>query len=97
MVEIITENINRRQRGDTDPATGELITPPESTARTLERTQLDSRNIDALLADPELADEAVVLLASFASTAIEMYAMYADRDPLDLVRDITSKWGTKKG
>jgi hypothetical protein len=95
VVDLITENINRRKRGDTDPATGELITAPESIGRTLERTDLDSQNIEALLTNPEVGAEAVVLLASFASTAIEMWAMYVGKDPLDLVRDITSKWEGK--
>jgi hypothetical protein len=92
VVELITENINRRQRSDTDPATGELLTAPESIGRTLERTQLDTRNIEALLANPELGIEAVVLLASFASTAIEMWAMYAGKNPLELVHDIAARW-----
>jgi hypothetical protein len=92
VMELIIENINRRQRLDTDPNSGELLTAPESVGRTLERAQVDTRNIEALLANPEIATEAVVLLASFASTAVEMWAMYAGKDPLDLVDDIASRW-----
>ena len=92
VVELITENINRGQRNDTDPTSGELLSAPESAGRTLERAQVDTRNIEALLANPEVGTEAVVLLASFASTAIEMWAMYAGKDPLDLVHDIASRW-----
>ena len=92
VVALISENLTRRQLDGTDPIQGDPFTNPQYAQQWLDRLEVESRLIQELLADQELSTEAVGLLIAFASTAVEMWAMYTGRDPLDLVQNIAVRW-----
>ena len=92
VVALISENLTRRQLDDTDPIQGDPFTNPEYAQQWLDRLEVESRLIQGLLVEKELSTEAVGLLIAFASTAVEMWAMYTGRDPLDLVQNIAVRW-----
>jgi hypothetical protein len=88
VVALITENLTRRQLDDFDPVTGTPLSAERWLGLT---TNHESRLIDKLGHNEEFATAALEELVSFAATAVEMWAMYAGRDPVELVQAIASR------
>ena len=92
VVALISENLARRRLDGTHPIQGDPLSNPDYAQQWLDRLEEESRLIQELLVEQELSTEAVGLLIAFASTAVEMWAMYTGRDPLDLVDNIAVRW-----
>ncbi len=92
IVALITENLIRRQLDDFDPITGTPLSAERWLGLINDREDNESRLIQELGEDEELAAGALKELVSFAATAVEMWAMYAGKDPLELVQAVASRW-----
>ncbi len=92
IVALITENLTRRQLEDFDPVTGTPLSAERWLGLTADGDDHQSRLIEELGSDEESATGALEELVSFAATAVEMWAMYAGKDPLELMRAVASRW-----
>jgi len=92
VVALISENLSRRALDHSHPIKGDPLFGPDLAERWVDRLEEESRLIAELLDDEGLSTETAGLLIAFASTAVEMWAMYSGRDALALVESIATRW-----
>jgi hypothetical protein len=92
IVALITENLTRRQLRDFDPVTGTPLSAQRWLGLMTDPDDQESRLLEELEDDEGFTAAALGELVSFAATAVEMWAMYAGKDPLELVQAVASRW-----
>ncbi len=93
IVALITENLTRRQLHDFDPVTGTPLSAERWLGLATDyENDHENRLVDELDERKALAAGALEEVVSFAATAVEMWAMYAGKDPLELVQAVASRW-----
>jgi hypothetical protein len=91
IVALVTENLTRRQLDDFDPVTGTPLSAERWLGLVPDGEDPENRHLEKLSEDEEFAARGLRELVSFAATAVEMWAMYAGKDPLELVRAVASR------
>jgi hypothetical protein len=89
---LITENLTRRQLRDFDPVSGTPLSAERWFGPIPDGDDHESRLIEEPGDDQEFPTAAMGELVAFAATAVEMWAMYAGKDPLELVQAVASRW-----
>lgn len=92
IVALVTENIHRRLLDRSDPIIGDPLSDPVAAREYLARIDTESKLIAEAVESPDGPEDFVGELVAFAATAVEIWALESEHDPLTLLERIALQW-----